>query len=151
MNNKKRGVTVYISWVLVLLLVVILSAILYNWYIKRVQSSSETLKEITDKELCNSVGVNIESLCQNTQSLNINITNTRDITINQVVFGFSDIYNDPETKKKNITIESGETARIEILKQGTLGQVEITPVIFIDNKDYYCKNSKVYKNNIKQC
>jgi len=148
---NKKGVSMFVSWVLIILLVVILSAILYGWYMMRFQSSAETLKEISNEEICNKVGITIDDFCQNTQSLYINITNIRDITVSQIIFGFTDIYKDPESKKKNITIDPGETVNIEVLKQGTLTQVEVTPVIYIDNKPYYCKNSKVYKNNIVQC
>jgi hypothetical protein len=151
MKMNKKGVSAFISWALIILLVVILSAMLFSWYLKRVQSSTDTLEEISNDELCNKVGVTIENLCQNTQSLYINITNIRDIAINQIVFGFTDIYSYPETKKKNITIDPAETASIDILKQGTLKEVEVTPVLFLEGKSFYCKNSKVHKTNIKQC
>ncbi len=150
MRNKK-GVSLYISWILLMLLIISLSAIMYNWYSQRAERSADILKEQSTEDVCNKVGILIENICQNTQTLNINISNSRDIKVNQLIFGLIDIYKDPETKKVNITIYPGETEQIEIIKQGTLYQVDVTPVVVVDKITNICSNSKVFKNNIAQC
>lgn len=150
MRNKK-GVSLYISWILLMLLIISLSAIMYNWYNQRAERSADILKEQSTEDVCNKVGILIENICQNTQTLNINISNSRDIKVNQLIFGLIDIYKDPETKKVNVTIYPGETEQIEIIKQGTLYQVDVIPVVVVDKITNICSNSKVFKNSIAQC
>ncbi len=148
---NKRGVSLYISWILLMLLAIGLSAMMYSWYNSRTSSSVERLTKESTKEVCNSVGISIKNICQNTQSLTINISNSLDIRVNQLIFNLIDLYDEPETKKLNITIYPGETEKVEILKQGTMKQVEITPVIFIEDISYLCSNRKVFKYKIAQC
>lgn len=150
MRNKK-GVSLYISWILLMLLIISLSAIMYNWYNQRAERSADILKEQSTEDVCDKVGILIENICQNTQTLNINISNSRDIKVNQLIFGLIDIYKDPETKKVNVTIYPGETEQIEIIKQGTLYQVDVIPVVVVDKITNICSNSKVFKNSIAQC
>lgn len=149
--KTKKGVSLYISWIMIMVLVIVLSATMYNWYGQRAEKTTEVLLEQSAEDVCDSVGIVIEDLCQNTQTLNINISNKNDIKVNQLVFGLIDIYNDPETKKINITIYPGETEHIELIKQGTLYQVDVTPVAVTDGITNVCSNSKIFKNNIVQC
>ena len=149
--KNKKGVSLYISWILLMLLIISLSAIMYNWYNSRAKKSADILKEQSTEDICNKVGILIEELCQNTQTLNINISNRKDIKINQLIFGLIDIYKDPETKKVNVTIYPGDTEQIELIKQGTLYQVDVIPVVVVDGITNICTNSKVFKNNIAQC
>jgi len=151
MKNKKRGISLYVSWILLMMFIISLSAVMYNWYHQRAERSTEILKEQSTEDVCDKVGILIKDLCQNTQTLNINISNTRDIKVNQLIFGLIDIYKDPETKKVNITIYLGETEYIEIIKQGTLYQVDITPVVVVDGITNVCANSKIFKTIIAQC
>ena len=134
-----------------MLLIISLSAIMYNWYNQRAERSADILKEQSTEDVCDKVGILIENICQNTQTLNINISNSRDIKVNQLIFGLIDIYKDPETKKVNVTIYPGETEQIEIIKQGTLYQVDVIPVVVVDKITNICSNSKVFKNSIAQC
>ncbi len=149
--KTKKGVSLYISWILIMVLVIVLSATMFNWYKQQAQRTGEILEEKASADICNKVSISILDICQNTQTLNINISNKNDIKINQLVFGLIDIYNDPDTKKVNITIYPGETEHIEIIKQGTLYQVDVTPVAVSGKISNICPNSKVFKNNIKQC
>ncbi len=149
--KNKKGVSLYISWILLMLLIISLSALMYNWYNQRAKRSADVLKEQSTEDVCDKVGILIKYLCQNTQTLNINISNKGDIKVNQLVFGLINIYKDPETKKVNITIYPGETEHLEIIKQGTLYQVDVTPVVVVDGITNVCSNSKVFKNNIAQC
>ena len=151
MKNKKRGISLYVSWILLMMFIISLSAVMYNWYHQRAERSTEILKEQSTEDVCDKVGILIKDLCQNTQTLNTNISNTKDIKINQLIFGLIDIYKDPETKKINITIYPGETEHIEIIKQGTLYQVDITPVVVTDGITNVCVNSKIFKTIIAQC
>jgi FlaG/FlaF family flagellin (archaellin) len=150
-NKNKKGVSMYISWILLMLMAIILSALMYNWYTGRTEQYAERLTTESTKEVCTSVGINIKGACQDTQMLYINITNSLDIKIDQLVFNLVDLYDDVENKKYNLTLYPGETEKIKLLKQGTLKQIEVVPATTIDNVNYPCSNRKVFKYKIAQC
>ncbi len=149
--KHKKGVSVYISWILIMLLAVILSAIMYTWYVNRTKDATERLIKETTSEACNNIGIMINGVCQRTQYIKINITNVMDMRVDQIVFNFIDLYDYPETKISDVTIYPGETESMEIIKQGTLKQIEISPVMIIRGERYICSNRKVFKYRIAQC
>lgn len=151
MNRKilRKGQSEYISWILVLGLVVVLSFFLYNWSIQQAQKTSEELEKSTDPITCSDAGFTIESICQNYRTLNINISNTKSRELKGFLVKMVGLYpEDPDylySATHFVTIPAGDTERVNILKRGTLGQIELTPIVGKNKKDIYCEEQSVKK------
>ncbi|MBD3203261.1 hypothetical protein GF327_03135 [Candidatus Woesearchaeota archaeon] len=151
MKNKK-GVSVYVSWIIVIAIVVSLSFIMYQWTLDRVKSKNQELNTRSDLALCEQVAVNIDGICQNPQILNINITNTKNIKIDRLVFRLVDIYGNSQNREEEVNIYPGEKEiNSAVLKQGTLSSARIIPVIIQDQTYILCQSASIEKQNIDQC
>jgi len=125
----KKGVHVWVSWILLIAFALLLSTMMYNWIYGFSEKSAKELETRTYRaEGCDDVAIVIESMCQNSQTLYMNITNNKNIIIKQVIIRLYDIYDTPENKQINLTIRPGRAEEIEILKQGHLSRVELVPV-----------------------
>lgn len=149
--GKKKGLESYISWVLLLGLTVALSVFMFSWINSHAESSVEDMEERADTSACDDAGLSLKGICQNTQTLNMNITNIRELAISRINFRFFDLYDNQDSRSLNITIRPGDTERIEIIKQGTLKQAEIIPVITLENSIITCKKSMITAENIAIC
>ena len=147
----KKGIETYVGFVLLIGFVVSISVFMYAWINSQVETSTQGIEERADTATCEEVGISIKDICQNTQTLNMNITNVKLLGITQLRFRFFDLYDNTESRSKNITIRPGDTQRVEVLKQGTLRQAEIIPIIRQDDKIITCTKSMIKAENIKIC
>ena len=148
----KKGVSMYVSWVIVVAMVVGLSFLMYDWTISQVKGSAGSLERTTDDTLCQSVSFSIDGICQNTQILYINMTNNNNIKIDTLQFRLIDLYGNSETKEEKISLYPGDREEgFSILKQGTLINIRIVPIITKDDKEIICQQSSIEKENILQC
>lgn len=141
----------YVSWVLLLSFAAALSAFMFAWMTTQVEISTSTIEERTDTATCDDISVSVDEACQNTQTLNINVTNVRLLTVNGLKFRFFDLYDNTELRSINITIRPGDTQTIEVIKQGTLKQAEIIPFTKQDDKIITCTVSMTTLENIQIC
>ena len=82
----------------------------------------------------------------------MNVTNTHNIKIEKLHFRLIDLYGNSESKEKNIDLYPGETdIQFNVLKQGTLSNVRITPIIDKQRQDIFCQEQSIEKENIIQC
>lgn len=148
----KKGVSVWISWVLVMMLAVILGTFYFGWMrtyaIETVDDIEERSEYIT---LCEGTAVWVKNICQNTQTLNMNITNSKDLKIDEVMVRIINVFNDPQTSTRNITLRPGKTESIDVLKQEITKQVEVIPVIYKEKKRIICSSRKVTISDIAFC
>ena len=147
----KKGVEAYVSWILLTAFAVAISVFMYSWINSQVETSVDNIEQRSDLSMCDDIGLNIKNMCQNTQTLNTNITNVKLLAVSQLNFRFFDLYDNVDQRQVNITIRPGDTQFIEVIKQGTLKQVEIIPVIKQDNKIITCTKSMLSAENIKIC
>jgi hypothetical protein len=148
----KRGVALWLSWVLMVAFLVALSVFMFRWTSNYTQYHVNTLEQISDTSECDTVGISVDSVCQNTQVLNINLTNRNNLKIDQVVINIYDIYMETvQTKTKNITLSPGKSESIQMIKQGTTRQVEITPVFFTDTNVVHCNQKTALSDQISFC
>ena len=147
----KKGFAAYISWVLLISFAAALSVFMFSWISATMETSTSQIEQRSDISMCDDVSFNVDEVCQNTQTLNMNVTNDNLLEINSLNFRFFDIYDTAETRALNITIRSQDSQELQVLKQGTLQQAEIIPVLFRGNKIITCTKSLITLENIKVC
>ena len=123
---------------------------MFGWIQAEAQSSASKLQERSLLAYCNDMSISITDICQNSQTLNINISNTNVKRVDAIIVRLTDIYDNIEVKETNVTIIAFDDIQIDLIKQGTLRQVEIIPA-YDDEKRYICQNNIMKKVGIKQC
>lgn len=151
MIKGKRGVESYVAWVMLIAIAVSTAVFMYTWTTTSVENSMEFVEESSDKGICQDVGINLISVCQNAQTLNMEVSNIKLQGISGLKFQFFDLYDNAESRTKNLSIRPKEIKEVEVIKQGTLKQAEITPIIISNNKIISCTKSMITIENIKVC
>jgi len=148
---SKKGVSVWISYVLVILFTVTLSVFMYNWIFGHAESTRDKMLTLVDTDECQLVGIKLEA-CQNTQTLYINATNIKNVVIDRIVFRLINVYDEPERRETNITISPGETIKINLLKDyGITNDLEALPTLVKDDKQIICESRKATLSSISLC
>ena len=151
-TKSKKGVEMWISWVLIIGFGVMLSIIVYYWMVDRANNSAEDMRTIVyDSSECSAVGINIDSVCQDTQALYINLSNTNNLAVNALIFRTLTIFGDVGNKELNITIKSGRNEVLTVLKSGITKKLEIVPVTEVEQKRIICSASTISTESIKYC
>lgn len=151
-HMNKKGVAEWMSWVLIMGFAVALGVFFFAWIRGFATDSTEEISDRSERiTLCESASVRIEKLCQDTQTLNINISNSNNIRIDELTFRFFNIYEEPELRGLNLTLKPGETNSIKLVKQGIVKQVEILPVIHDNGKRIVCENKRITESRVPIC
>ena len=148
----KRGVSEWISWVLLTGLTVMIGVFVLQW---SKGNTTQTVEDITEKgevlTLCQETGLSITGYCQDTQTLNINVTNNNNRKIDAVVVRGFDIYNNPQAGDKNISLVPEKSKSVVIVKQGVLKRAEVMPAIIVGKKRVVCLSRKITLEPIEFC
>ncbi|MBI2580277.1 hypothetical protein HYV85_00535 [Candidatus Woesearchaeota archaeon] len=148
----KHAISVWISWVLLVALSVMIGSMVLQW---SKGQATKTVEDITEKgeilTLCQETGVAINSYCQNTQTLNINVTNNNNRKVDSLLVRGFDIYGNPDGGSRNISLEPEKTKAVVIVKQGVLKRAEVMPVIISGKKSVVCQSRKVALEDIGFC
>ncbi|MBI3051860.1 hypothetical protein HYY74_05380 [Candidatus Woesearchaeota archaeon] len=148
----KKGVAVWLSWVLAVGLAVVLGMFVLNWSRGLVTTQKEDLVERADlAELCRDIAFRIDDSCQNTQTLNMNITNNNNLKIDSFIVRIIDIYGLPQLRDANVTLKPGDAKQIKVVKQGIIKHVEIIPAVFSGDKRLACQSRKVTSETVRIC
>lgn len=148
----KKAVSVWVSYVMLTALVVSLGVIVLNWSKSTTQETVDDIVERGDAlTTCSATGIDVRDLCQNTQSLNMNVTNTNEVKLEALWASIFDIYNRPQTSSVNITIQPQKTKAVDLLKQGIVKRVELSPVVSKSGKKIKCLSRKVSFDSVPVC
>lgn len=152
MLNSKRGIAVWLSWTLIIGLAVILGTLFYTW---ATSFTSDTLSDVSGREdvitLCSQVGISVTSVCQETQTLNINVSNSGTIRVDELLFSMFDIYGIPQRWQVNLSIDPAEETDVVAVKQGILAQADIIPVLHNDEVRIICESKAVIRDSVDFC
>jgi len=152
MMKGKKGVSVWVSYVMLTAVVVSIGVVLLNWSRSTTEETVEDIVERGDAlTICAATAVDINNLCQNTQTLNMDVTNTNDIKLEGLWIRMFDIYNRPQTSSRNVTIGPQKTKEVKVIKQGIIKDADIIPIVKKDGKTILCESRKVNFENIKVC
>jgi len=149
--SSKRGVSVYLGWVLLMAFAVMISTFMYGWMTTHVEEQTKQIDERADEHLCDSVTFSIIGQCQDNYEYLFNITNTNTMRIEGFKIRLFDIYDEPFQTSINTTLKPSQTLNYKTLKHGTLAQAELIPLVISKDRDVYCEASKVILQNIPQC
>ena len=150
--SNKRGVSVWVSYVMLTAMVVSIGFLVLNWSRSFTEDTVEDIVERGDAlTTCQASGVDIRNLCQNTQTLNMDVTNTNDIKIIGLWVRMFDIYDRPQISSRNITISPQKTKNVKIIKQGILKDIDVLPIVEKNNKRILCESKKLDFDNVAIC
>ena len=149
---KKRGISAWLSWVLMMGLAVALGAFFFGFARDYATSSAEDARFRGEtRTSCDNSALLVKGICQNAQALNINISNVDALDIEAIAFRITDIFDNPELRQVNETLRPNEERNFRVVRQGTAKQVEVIPVVSGGGRDILCEERKVIKNDIKFC
>ncbi|MBI2142022.1 hypothetical protein HYU15_00855 [Candidatus Woesearchaeota archaeon] len=133
--SSKKAVAAWISWVLLVGLSVVIAMFVLGWARGLVTKHGEDIKERADyAALCENLDIRLESICQNTQTLNMNVSNNNNLKVESIMVRMVDIYKE-----------------LKIVKQGLLQKIEVIPATFSGSKRIVCQNKKVTSESIPIC
>jgi len=152
MQYNKRGVSVWISYVMLTALVVSIGFFVLRFTRDTAEDTVEDIVERGDAlTTCQNTGINVDNLCQNTQTLNMDVTNTNDIKIKGLWVRMFDIYNKPQISSRNVTISPQKTKNVKIIKQGIIKDVDILPIVEKDGTRILCDSRKLEFDDVVVC
>lgn len=132
------------SWVLIITLAVVLSAIMFSFLREYAQSTSEEVRQrVISAERCALMSIGVSELVEkNPTTLNMKITNRQNIRVNQLIFR---LYSDRNIYiyELNTTIRPKHFKYIDVPKNDSIDMVEVIPVMLEDKFDVVCANKKV--------
>lgn len=147
---NKKGIEIWISWILMIGLTVALSVVLYSWYISTTESAVKTMQYVYDRSECTNVAIMIEA-CNESQHLNINITNKLYTAVDEIIFRVH--YTDLSVSTQNIStsIKPGQKEDFRIPANKTVTEVEALPVISTADFRIICSSRSARYDNINSC
>lgn len=148
----KRGVSIWISWVLLVAFMVSLSTFMYYFFSDFAKQSIDDVKSrVVDSKLCDNVGISVSVCLKSTSDLTVTVKNVNYITIDKVSIDMFDVFDRPQQKSKEIKIVSGTSRSFDILKDGIIKEVHVVPVVYKDGKSIFCSNKESLIENVESC
>ena len=152
--RTKKGVTPWISWLILTVFVISLGGFVSLWMKEQVTDSVDNAKRaIYNSEDCEKLAIDIrEAVLKNSQTLNMKVINTYDVRVDQLAFTLYDANNGIlNASAINITIRPNENKTVEIGTNQTIAFVKVIPVYFRDKgRDdlirVVCSENAVEKN-----
>lgn len=150
--KTKKGVSAWLSWVLLVAMAVIIGTFVLQWSRSNV---TQTVDDLTEKgdilTFCQETGLSVSDYCQDTQTLNINVTNNNNRKVDALIVRGFDIYDMPQGGQKNISLDPEKTKNVQVVKQGVLKRAEVMPIILVGKKRAICQSRKVTVESIPFC
>ncbi len=150
--KTKKGVSAWLSWVLLVAMAVIIGTFVLQWSRSNV---TQTVDDLTEKgdilTFCQETGLAVNGYCQDTQTLNINVTNNNNRKVDALIVRGFDIYDMPQGGQKNISLDPEKSKNVQVVKQGVLKRAEVMPIIIVGKKRVICQSRKVTVESIPFC
>ncbi len=146
---RKRGLNLWISWVLLLAMVVLISGLTAGWLISQTQDEKDILVEKGKQISCNLVGLSITSACQDSEKAELTIKNTKQLEINKVKVRLIDLYGQVDEKTKIIDLEPGQSKNLIVYKADATYRIEVVP--FIEEGQTICREQMSYWEEVESC
>ncbi len=147
--KSKKAISIWLSWILLTAFMVVLSVVVYEWYINYTKESIVSMKQtVYNTDECTSISVCLKVL-NTTQDLNINVTNNGYIKVDRL---FIRVYNSTDFKQfeYNTTLKPDRTRNY--IFNSTNGNytamtnadyVEVVPIIVKDDLTVICSSRQV--------
>jgi hypothetical protein len=150
--HEKRGVSVWISYVMLTAMVVSLGILVLRFSRDNTEQTVEDLVERGDALTeCEQTGIHIREACQDAQTLNMNVTNVNNRRVDELLVRTFDIYRNPGSGGLNVTILPQETKEVSVIKQGISTRAEVIPVVRKSGSRIICQSRSVALEEISIC
>lgn len=149
--NSKKGVSLFMSWVLLILVVISLGMGFYAWARSYAQSSTGRLVVNQEKSSCSSASLSLTNICQTASLVYVDIKNTGSVEVKGVLFSSLSLYDITNNVEVNQTIDVGKTHRFAVPKQGVIQLFYASPVIFSNGDTVKCPTTEVSTDKIPFC
>ena len=168
--HGKKGIEVWVSWVLLTAMVMVLSLFMYQFMVRYTQThASETVSIVSDNLACESIGFRVFDICKEDDvdltGLKFSLENTRELNIDGLLIRFYDNRNDLLNSSEIILYDGVVTFRAgqkkyfdynlsdEIYEDVFL--VQLLPEILLEGRDTdemtICDLQRVEYKNITLC
>ncbi len=151
MSRNKKGISVLVAWILLILLTVSIGTAVYSWMKSYSSQNTEVLSQKNEQQSCESAALSIINACQTSNFIYVDLRNQKNLKIEGISVNLITLYDDINTFKLNKSINVGRTERFEIPKQGTVKKMIVIPAIKVNDNFVYCVGSKVSIEDIKYC
>jgi FlaG/FlaF family flagellin (archaellin) len=151
-NRRKRAESLWISFVLLMGFMVILSTIVYTWLVGYVRDSGADVKKVVyNYDKCDSLSVSIDNACLDSQTLAINVSNRNSLRIDALLLRAYDASGLPQVLQRNITIKPGKQKELKIgLNITNARKLQAVPMMYKDNLVIIC-NDRMASSEISLC
>ncbi len=149
--KSKVGISLFLSWVLLILITVSIGTTVYLWAKTFSQNQTSVLTQNSEQASCSSVGVGVVSACQTSNTLLLDLKNQKDLKIKGFLISLVYLYNDVDTIELNKTLDVYKTIRITVPKSGVVSKVIITPKISVNGEIVVCSQNPTSKEDIDYC
>jgi len=148
----KKAQAAWVSYVILIAFAVAIGVIVGSQLIQMSQKNSQELKDyIYDTQECQGVGISVQTICQNPEALNIELSNIKSIQLEEVVLRIFDGSGDAETQNVPFLLEPGKEKTLSIGKSRIADRVEILPVIYVDDSVIICQERTAEQDHIQDC
>ena len=151
LEGNKKGIAVFMSWVLLILIVVSLGVIFYSWARNYTKTTTTALVTSDDTSMCDSASLYVEDSCQSQDLLYVDVENNGNVKFKGCVFSMVSLFGYTSYFRINKTVNVGNTKRFVVPKEGFIKQLQISPVLTINGKDFVCSKNSFSLLNISYC
>ena len=165
MLRSKKGIEVWISWVLLMGFVAALSMMMYDFMRDYTKDRAADITRVSSNTAeCELVAISIDSVCKHTTTspiyLNITIANRLNINVDQLMFRTFDSSNmflntsQLNISTKVLTLKPQQSKLITLnISDTTVNTLQVIPVAYDAEHDLtiVCRNRMVEATPIKEC
>ena len=150
--QAKKGQAVWMSWVLLIFLVVVVGTIAGRYIIDKTGREAETLEKygMTEEE-CVNVALSVDFMCKNSKALNMTLSNNGNIRIDKIILKLYDTSGSAENQEQDVNLMPGQVQQLEIPRARSAYEVEIMPAITVENQELECRMKTLTETNIPDC
>ena len=150
---NKRGLELWVSWVLLVAAAVIASVFMFGWMLDYATlTKEEVLKTYENSQECDSVSLEIRA-CQETSRniIDVNATNRGMLKVDKLIFRLYDAHDDVATRQINVTIRPNTKSSFPVVRQNAVIAIEAVPVMYGDDAEIICSKRAVTLEPVGFC
>jgi hypothetical protein len=151
-ESNKKAQAIWISWVLLILMVIIVGTVAGKYIIDKAGQDAQSLKKYAlNKEECDNVDMRVDFICKNSKTLNMTILNNGNIKIDRVLTRLYDTAGNSENREIEIGLKPGQTKDLQLPRGRSAYELEITPLIEVEDLWVECREKTTTETNIQDC
>lgn len=154
-RTNKKGISVWISWVLLVVFIVLLSAFMYGWMTNYTRQTTEDVKKVVyNEEECNYISLDIDA-CSTDSLILINFSNRGTLRIDKILLRLHSQQNvtniELNMTKDNKTLKPERTRTESINDTGNIYIIDAIPIYIKGEYKIVCTNKLSTQTNITKC